>query len=93
MTGRWGVAGGGVLGLTIALRLAEAGEKVDVVEAAPAVGGLAAAKLLEGDLAGVEALYARLDLDGGLARTVGIAAMSIGMSRSRTIRSITLSCW
>ena len=25
MTGRWGVAGGGVLGLTIALRLAEAG--------------------------------------------------------------------
>lgn len=43
-----------------------------------AVGGLAAAKLLEGDLDGVQALYARLDLDGGLARTAGIAALKQG---------------
>lgn len=36
----WGVLGGGMLGLTLALRLAQAGERVTVLEAAPAVGGL-----------------------------------------------------
>lgn len=41
MTGRWAIAGGGMLGLTMALRLAEAGEAVDVVEAQPQLGGLA----------------------------------------------------
>lgn len=36
----WGVLGGGVLGLTLALRLAEQGEKVSVIEAGPHPGGL-----------------------------------------------------
>jgi protoporphyrinogen oxidase len=40
---RWGVVGGGMLGLTLAHRLAQAGQRVTVFEAAPEVGGLAAA--------------------------------------------------
>jgi protoporphyrinogen oxidase len=37
----WGIVGGGMLGLTLALRLAQAGERVTVLEAAPNLGGLA----------------------------------------------------
>lgn len=40
---RWGIVGGGMLGLTLAHRLASAGQQVTVLEAGPEVGGLAAA--------------------------------------------------
>src|SRR4051794_16354621 len=40
---RWGVVGGGVLGLMLAHRLAERGEDVTLIEGAPEIGGLAAA--------------------------------------------------
>lgn len=40
---RWAVVGGGMLGLTLALRLAQAGRRVTVIEAAPQLGGLAGA--------------------------------------------------
>jgi protoporphyrinogen oxidase len=40
---RWGVVGGGMLGLTTALRLAERGHQVSLIEAAPSLGGLASA--------------------------------------------------
>lgn len=40
---RWGIVGGGMLGLTLAHRLARAGQQVTVLEAAPNIGGLAAA--------------------------------------------------
>lgn len=43
-----GVVGGGVLGLTVALRLRARGYRVTVLEAAPAAGGLAAATTLGG---------------------------------------------
>jgi protoporphyrinogen oxidase len=39
----WGIVGGGMLGLTIALRLAKEGHDVTVFEAAPQLGGLASA--------------------------------------------------
>lgn len=42
-TERWCVAGGGMLGQVLALRLAEAGHRVTLCEAAPRTGGLAAA--------------------------------------------------
>lgn len=38
---QWCVVGGGLLGLTLALRLAEQGKAVTVLEAAPILGGLA----------------------------------------------------
>jgi protoporphyrinogen oxidase len=38
---RWAVVGGGLLGLTLAFRLAGAGRQVTVLEAAPELGGLA----------------------------------------------------
>lgn len=37
----WGIVGGGMLGLTLAHRLAQAGHRVTVIEAAPTLGGLA----------------------------------------------------
>jgi protoporphyrinogen oxidase len=40
-TRRWGVVGGGVLGMTLALRLAQRGHQVTVFERAPEFGGLA----------------------------------------------------
>ncbi len=40
---RSAVVGGGMLGLTLALRLAQAGDEVTVYEAAPSLGGLASA--------------------------------------------------
>lgn len=40
---RWAVVGGGMLGLTVALRLAEAGRRVTLYEAAESLGGLAGA--------------------------------------------------
>jgi protoporphyrinogen oxidase len=40
---RWGIVGGGMLGLTLAHRLAQAGQRVTLFEAAPEVGGLASA--------------------------------------------------
>ncbi len=40
---RSAIVGGGMLGLTLALRLSQAGDEVTVYEAAPALGGLASA--------------------------------------------------
>jgi len=40
---RWGVVGGGVLGLMLAHRLAEQGHDVTLIEGAPEIGGLASA--------------------------------------------------
>lgn len=42
MSRRWGIVGGGLLGMTLALRFAKAGERVTIFEDAPALGGLAA---------------------------------------------------
>jgi protoporphyrinogen oxidase len=38
---KWGIVGGGIMGLTLAHRLAQKGYKVTLFEAAPEVGGLA----------------------------------------------------
>src|SRR5436190_15221325 len=40
---RWGVIGGGVLGLMLAHRLVERGHEVTLIEGAPEIGGLASA--------------------------------------------------
>lgn len=40
---RWGIVGGGMLALTLAHRLAQAGQLVTVLEGAPEIGGLAGA--------------------------------------------------
>jgi protoporphyrinogen oxidase len=38
---RWAIVGGGILGMTLALRLAQQGKQVTLFEAAPNLGGLA----------------------------------------------------
>src|SRR5262245_2102322 len=45
---RWGIVGGGMLGMTLAHRLARAGRDVTLLEAAPELGGLASAWNLGG---------------------------------------------
>lgn len=42
-SGRWGVIGGGMLGMTLAYRLAQQGKRVTLIEGAPELGGLAGA--------------------------------------------------
>lgn len=37
---KWGIVGGGIMGMTLALRLAKQGHKVTIFEAAPEMGGL-----------------------------------------------------
>ncbi|MDQ2719847.1 MAG: NAD(P)/FAD-dependent oxidoreductase [Bacteroidota bacterium] len=37
---KWGIVGGGIMGMTLALRLAQKGHEVTIFEAAPEVGGL-----------------------------------------------------
>jgi protoporphyrinogen oxidase len=44
---RWGIVGGGMLGLTLAHRFAQSGDGVTVFEAAPSLGGLASAWSLD----------------------------------------------
>lgn len=43
MQQEWAVLGGGLLGMTLALRLRQAGHEVSLIEAAPELGGLASA--------------------------------------------------
>jgi protoporphyrinogen oxidase len=38
---KWGIIGGGIMGMTLAHRLAQQGKKVTIFEAAPGLGGLA----------------------------------------------------
>ena len=42
MSRSWGIVGGGLLGMTLALRLSKAGDRVTIFEDGPALGGLAA---------------------------------------------------
>ncbi len=46
---RWAIVGGGILGMTLALRLAQRGRSVNLIERAEQLGGLASAWRL-GDL-------------------------------------------
>jgi protoporphyrinogen oxidase len=45
---RWAVVGGGLLGMEVARRLAQRGERVTLLEAAPRLGGLASTWSLDG---------------------------------------------
>ncbi|MEO6682743.1 MAG: FAD-dependent oxidoreductase, partial [Ginsengibacter sp.] len=36
----WGIVGGGIMGMTLALRLAQEGHQVTIYEAGPELGGL-----------------------------------------------------
>lgn len=45
---KWGIVGAGILGQVLALRLAQAGKRVTLLEAAPETGGLAAAWTVDG---------------------------------------------
>lgn len=47
--GHWGIVGGGLLGMTLAHRLRQHGERVTLLEAGPSLGGLASAWTL-GDI-------------------------------------------
>ena len=65
--GRWGVIGGGMLGMTLALRLAQQGRQVTLIEAAPQWGGLASAWQV-GDLVWDRHYHVTLLSDGHLRK-------------------------
>src|SRR5665647_2277361 len=44
----WGIIGGGIMGMTLALRLAQRGFKVTLLESSPKVGGLASTIEMDG---------------------------------------------
>jgi len=44
----WGIIGGGIMGMTLALRLAQKGYKVTILESAPKLGGLTGAIEMDG---------------------------------------------
>ena len=44
----WGIIGGGIMGMTLALRLAQRGDRVTVLESAPKLGGLTGAVEMDG---------------------------------------------
>lgn len=71
----WGVVGGGMLGLTVAHRLAQAGQRVTVYERADEIGGLAGAWRL-GDVAWDKHYHVTLLSDAhlrGLLDELGLA--------------------
>lgn len=67
MTKRWGVVGGGMLGMTLALRLAQQGHDVTLFEGAPELGGLAGAWQL-GDVVWDRHYHVTLQSDTALRR-------------------------
>jgi protoporphyrinogen oxidase len=73
MSQRWGVVGGGMLGLTLALRLREQGHDVTVLERSPQVGGLAGAWTIptaDGDVTWDRHYHVTLLSDGALRRVL-----------------------
>ena len=65
----WGIVGGGVLGLTLALRLAEQGKKVTVIESGPKTGGLAASWQI-GDITWDKHYHVMLLSDSALRKVI-----------------------
>lgn len=80
------VVGGGLLGLTLALRLAEAGHQVAVIEAADRLGGLAAAWRL-GDVVWDRHYHVTLMSDGHLRRLLRDIGVDHEMVWGRTASS------
>lgn len=68
-SGRWAIVGGGMLGLTLALRLAQQGKAVTLIEAAPELGGMASAWRI-GDVTWDRHYHVSLLSDGKLRKVL-----------------------
>jgi protoporphyrinogen oxidase len=79
---RWGVVGGGMLGLTLALRLRDQGHAVTVLERAPQVGGLASAWSIptpDGDVTWDRHYHVTLRSDAALRSVLARLGLEEGM--------------
>lgn len=78
----WAVVGGGMLGLTLALRLREQGKQVTVLERADRIGGLASAWSIEtpdGDITWDRHYHVTLLSDSKLRRVLDQLGLDAGM--------------
>jgi len=75
---RWAVVGGGFLGMTLALRLAQQGKSVTLFEAAASLGGLASAWRL-GDVVWDRHYHVTLSSDAKLRRLLQELGLDDGM--------------
>ena len=76
----WGIVGGGLLGMTLAHRLSQRGEKVTLLESGAELGGLAAAWSV-GDLVWDRHYHVILLSDShlrGLLAEIGLDALRVG---------------
>jgi protoporphyrinogen oxidase len=82
---RWAVVGGGFLGMTLALRLAQQGKTVTLFEAAPSFGGLASAWRL-GDIVWDRHYHVTLSSDTHLRSLLRELGLESGMqwAKART---------
>jgi oxygen-dependent protoporphyrinogen oxidase len=81
-----GVVGGGLAGLTVALRLARAGRRVALFEAEPRLGGQLHTEHSDGFLIehGAEGFVARSEALQELAEELGIGAELVGQAQERS---------
>ena len=80
---RWAVVGGGFLGMTLALRLAQQGKTVTLYEAAASLGGLASAWQL-GDIVWDRHYHVTLSSDAHLRSLLRELGLEDGMHWGRT---------
>ena len=79
----WGVVGGGILGMTLAWRLARAGHAVQLFEASPDLGGLTSAWRL-GDVVWDRFYHVTLASDTALRRLLGELDLGRDLRFTRT---------
>ena len=87
---RWAIVGGGMLGMTLAYRMATMGHRVTLIEATSAIGGTVAHALIH-TLGGIFDLNERRTNEGLVGELVERIAQASSLARLRRIGKT--KCW